>query len=37
MVNAGYFNLATPLFEGVYEIQYLPIPAKLQKNIELKF
>jgi carboxypeptidase C (cathepsin A) len=37
LVNAGYFDLATPFFEGVYEMQHLPIPAKLQKNIEFKF
>ena len=37
MLNAGYFDLATPFYEGVYEMQHLPIPAKLQKNIEFKF
>jgi len=37
MVNAGYFDLATPFFEGVFEMQHLPIPAKLHKNIEFKF
>jgi carboxypeptidase C (cathepsin A) len=37
MLNAGYFDLATPFFEGVYEMQHLPIPAKLQSNIEFKF
>lgn len=37
MLNAGYFDLATPFFEGVYEMQHLPIPAKLQKNIEYQF
>src|SRR5580658_2667555 len=37
LVNAGYFDLATPFFEGVYEMQHLPIPAKLQKNIEFRF
>jgi carboxypeptidase C (cathepsin A) len=37
MVNAGYFDLATPFFEGVYEMEHLPIPAKLHKNIEFKF
>jgi carboxypeptidase C (cathepsin A) len=37
LVNAGYFDLATPFFEGVYEMQHLPIPSKLQKNIEFKF
>jgi carboxypeptidase C (cathepsin A) len=37
MVNAGYFDLATPFFDGVFEMQHLPIPPKLQKNIEFKF
>ncbi len=37
MLNAGYFDLATPFYEGVYEMQHLPIPAKLQSNIEFKF
>jgi carboxypeptidase C (cathepsin A) len=37
MVNAGYFDLATPFYEGIFEMQHLPIPAKLQKNIEFKF
>ena len=36
-LNAGYFDLATPFFEGVYEMKHLPIPAKLQANIEYKF
>ncbi len=37
MLNAGYYDLATPYFEGVYEMRHLPIPASLQKNIEYKF
>jgi carboxypeptidase C (cathepsin A) len=37
MLNAGYFDLATPFYEGVYEMQHLPIPLDLQKNIEFKF
>jgi carboxypeptidase C (cathepsin A) len=37
LLNAGYFDLATPFYEGVYEMQHLPIPAELQKNIELQF
>jgi carboxypeptidase C (cathepsin A) len=37
LVNGGYFDLATPFFEGMYEMQHLPIPAKLEKNIEFKF
>jgi carboxypeptidase C (cathepsin A) len=36
MLNSGYFDLATPFFEGVYEMHHLPIPAGLQKNIEIK-
>ena len=37
LLNAGYFDLATPFYEGVYEMQHLPIPPDLQKNIEFKF
>ena len=37
LLNAGYFDLATPFYEGVYEMRHLPIPAKLQSNIEFKF
>jgi carboxypeptidase C (cathepsin A) len=37
LLNAGYFDLATPFFEGVYEMNHLPIPAKLHSNIEFKF
>jgi carboxypeptidase C (cathepsin A) len=37
MLNAGYYDLATPFFEGVYEMKHLPIPQKLQSNIEFKF
>jgi carboxypeptidase C (cathepsin A) len=36
-LNVGYFDLATPFFEGVYEMKHLPIPAKLQSNIDYKF
>jgi carboxypeptidase C (cathepsin A) len=34
MLNGGYFDIATPFYEGIYEMQHLPIPAALQKNIE---
>jgi len=37
MLNAGYYDLATPYFEGIYEMQHLPIPQKLQGNIQFKF
>jgi carboxypeptidase C (cathepsin A) len=36
-LNAGYFDLATPYFGQVYELQHLQIPAALQKNIEYRF
>jgi carboxypeptidase C (cathepsin A) len=29
----GYYDLATPFFEGMYEMHHLPIPDKLQANI----
>jgi carboxypeptidase C (cathepsin A) len=35
-LNAGYFDLATPYYEGVYEMHHLPMPAKLQSNIEFR-
>jgi carboxypeptidase C (cathepsin A) len=37
MLNAGYFDLATPFYEGIYEMRHLPIPTKLQNNIEFQF
>ena len=37
MVNGGYFDLATPFFEGWYEMHHLPIPPKLQGNIEYHY
>ncbi len=36
MLNAGYFDLATPFYEGIYEMHHLPMAARLQANIELK-
>ncbi len=36
-LNAGYFDLATPFYQGIYEMHHLPIPAALQANIEYKF
>ena len=37
LLNAGYYDLATPFYEGVYEMQHLPIPQKLQDNIQFRF
>ena len=34
MLNGGYFDLATPYFEGRYEMDHLPLPANLRSNIE---
>jgi len=36
MLNAGYFDLATPYYEGLYEMHHLPMPASLQANIEYR-
>jgi carboxypeptidase C (cathepsin A) len=36
-LHAGYYDLATPYFQGVYEMRHLPIPAGLQQNIEYQF
>jgi carboxypeptidase C (cathepsin A) len=36
-LNAGYYDLATPFYQGVYEMHHLPIPAGLVSNIEYKF
>ena len=33
----GYFDLATPYFEGEFEMHHLPIPQKLQSNISYHY
>jgi carboxypeptidase C (cathepsin A) len=37
MLNGGFYDLATPYYTAIYEMQHLPIPAKLQKNITYAF
>ncbi len=37
MVNGGYYDLATPFYEGWYEMHHLQIPAKLDGNIEYHY
>jgi carboxypeptidase C (cathepsin A) len=37
MVNGGYYDLATPFYEGWYEMHHLQIPASLQSNIEYHY
>lgn len=33
----GYYDLATPYYEGFYEMKHLPIPQNLQANIEYHY
>ena len=37
MLNGGYFDLATPFYEGMYEMQHLAIPERLRSNIEYSY
>jgi len=37
MLLGGYFDLATPFYEGWYEMHHLPIPANLNGNIEYRY
>jgi carboxypeptidase C (cathepsin A) len=36
-LNGGYFDMATPFYEGIYEMHHLQIPASLQSNIEYHY
>ena len=36
-VHAGYYDLATPFYQAVYEMRQLPVPAKLLGNVEFKY
>jgi carboxypeptidase C (cathepsin A) len=37
MVAGGYYDLATPFYEGWYEMHHLPIPQALLSNIEFHY
>src|SRR5579872_6834094 len=37
MLAGGYYDLATPFFEGIYEMHHLPIPRSLQSNISYHY
>ena len=37
LVAGGYFDLATPFFEGIYEMHHLSIPDSLQANIRYHY
>ena len=37
LLAGGYYDLATPFFEGIYEMHHLPIPRQLQANISYRY
>jgi carboxypeptidase C (cathepsin A) len=37
MLAGGYYDLATPFFEGIYEMHHLQIPKALQSNISYHY
>ena len=37
MLAGGYYDLATPFFEGIYEMHHLPMPDSLQSNISYHY
>jgi len=37
LLTGGYYDLATPFYEGWYEMHHLPIPANLQGNISYSY
>ena len=37
LLNSGYFDLATPFYAAVYTMHHLPMPDRLQSNIQYAF
>jgi carboxypeptidase C (cathepsin A) len=37
LLAGGYYDLATPFFEGMYEMHHLTIPQKMQSNISYHY
>jgi len=37
MMAGGLYDLATTFYAATYELEHLPIPASLQKNISYAF
>jgi carboxypeptidase C (cathepsin A) len=37
MLIGGYYDLATPFFQGIYEMRHLPIPQSLESNISYHY
>ncbi len=35
-LNTGYFDIATPYYAALYEMKHLPMPGRLQANIEVR-
>jgi carboxypeptidase C (cathepsin A) len=37
LLAGGYYDLATPFFEGIYEMRHLPMPQNLMGNISYRY
>ncbi len=37
LLAGGYYDLATPFFEGIFEMRHLAIPSKMQANISYRY
>jgi carboxypeptidase C (cathepsin A) len=37
LLTGGYYDMATPFFEGIYEMRHLPTPRELQANISYRY
>jgi len=37
MLNGGFYDLATPYYAAIYEMEHLPIPQKLRQNLSYAF
>jgi len=37
LLTGGYYDLATPFYEGIYETRHLPMPAHLLSNISYRY
>jgi carboxypeptidase C (cathepsin A) len=36
-MHGGYYDLATPFYAAVYELDHLPVPAEIAAHIEMRF
>lgn len=37
LLTGGYFDLATPYYQGIYEMHHLPVPDRIQDNISYEY